>query len=271
MPASQISQPPPAAPSPDSGKPALPLRSGKAVVRAVQGDIKFATSGAFQPLKSNMELLAGSIIKTGDKSDVYLQVNGFTSTVKIESNSMVVLTKMEQQGGFIGGDSRTLLTLKVGTILASVRKLSAGSYYEIRTPNGVAAIRGTDFAIIAEPILDGKSRVTFIAVTGQIIVSALVNGKEVTEALQSRQGWVPGEGKMEYRSDSPLMQRFFKGFCVVVSDSPPPPPPPDFIKPFNGNGPPNPAVNSGHNPVIIHNGPHPRGGGSPPPPAPVHR
>jgi hypothetical protein len=226
------------------------IRAGKAIVRSKHGEIEIANDGVIRPMSVNMELLAGTIIKTTTDSEAYLQVNGFTSTVKLVPNTVAEINRMEQRGEFAGGDSYTVLTLRIGSILGSVRKISADSLYEIRTPNGVARIRGTDFQIAATPTKDGKFRVSYTSVTGQIVVSAMVNGVEVTKALTTNQEWVPGEGEIKnlpephyYPTDRYL------------------PPPVFILQPFNGNGPPNPAVDAGQNPYAH--------GAPPPPPRPI--
>jgi len=227
------------------------IRAGKAIVRSKHGEIEVANDGVIRPMSVNMELPAGTIIKTSNDAEAYLQVNGFTSTVKLVPNTVAEINRMEQRGEFAGGDSYTVLTLKIGSILGSVRKISADSLYEIRTPNGVARIRGTDFQIAATPTKDGKFRVTYTSVTGQIVVSAMVNGVEVTKALHTGQKWVPGEGDVEN----------FQSIIVSPHSEMAPPPPPGYVQPFNANGPPNPAVDTGQNPYAH--------GAPPPPPRPI--
>jgi len=233
------------------------LRDGTAIARSVTDGVEVASGGAIRRIRTNMELAPRAIIKTTDNAQAYLQVNGFTSTVKVEPSTVVELTRMEQRGGFIGGDSYTVLTLKVGSIICSVRKLSADSLYEISTPNGVARIRGTDFAVAAKPIEHGKFQVTYTAVAGQIVVSAMVNGVEVTEALNTGQAWVPGEGDVRPMNVQDWARFSGPPIPLVPWLRSSPPPLPDFIQPFNGNGPPNPAVDAGQNPYAKRSPPIP--------------
>jgi hypothetical protein len=87
-----------------------------------------------------------------------------------------------------------MLNLENGTIVGSVEKLSRASHYEIRTPNGVAGIRGTDFAVSVEALPDGTYRVTFSCVQGEVIAAALVgvDANPVTKVLNSGESWTPG-------------------------------------------------------------------------------
>jgi hypothetical protein len=241
----------------------LPVRNGKAIVRSEHGNISFSTGGTFRPLRVNMEFPVGTTIKSEADAEAYLQVNGFTSTVKVGTGTVVEFTIMDQMGGFIGGDSVTEINLKVGTILGSVRKISANSSYVIHTPNGTAAIRGTDFQITAEALPGGKYKVTYTCVTGQMLVTATVDGNEKSQNLMTGQSWTPGGGAPTIKV-VPDDGMLYPGIRAVPIDPPPHPPPPPLIQPFNGNGPPNPAVNISLNPYIRVSPP------PPPPPPPNH-
>jgi hypothetical protein len=217
-----------------------PAMQPKAIVRSVHGKVAYATDGMFMPLRVSMELRAGTTIKTRPDSATYLQVNGFTSTIKVAEDSTVELTKMDILGG---GDTETVLTVKSGTLLGSVRKLSARSSYEIHAPKGVAAIRGTDFQVFVQAGPAGQFFVMFTCVTGQLAVSSNVDGKDVTKVLTTGQCWAPGEGDVKG-----LPPSFYGGPNPGPTMVPPQPPPVDYIPPFNGGFAPNPAVDAGHNP-----------------------
>ena len=239
-------------PPPTTARPTVAARNGKAIVRSQHGNITFSTNGTFKRLRVNMELTAGTIIKTDAGSEAYLQVNGFTSTIKITENSILELTKMEQRRTLAGWDSETVLTVKMGKILSSVRKLSANSSYVIHTPKGVASIRGTDFEIAADLLPDGTYRVTFTSITGQVSVTAMVDGQEKTQNLTTGQSWTPGEGDPKSAPPPPIVGDYLPAgvrLIPVISTSGPLSPP-TVIQPFNGAGPPNTAVDMGRNPYI---------------------
>ncbi len=162
---------------------------GKATVRSVVKDVTYATGGVFLPLKINMDLPAGSTIKAGPGASAYLQVNGFTSTIKVTEDSTVVLTRMDVHGAGLDADTETVLTVKSGTILGKVKKLSANSRYEVHTPNGVAAVRGTDFQVTVTSLPAGRVQVTYTCVTGQLLVSLNGIGQPVSKVLTSGQTW----------------------------------------------------------------------------------
>jgi hypothetical protein len=208
--------------------------------------VAYATNGLFMPLKVNMQLPAGTTIKSSPDSDAYLQVNGLTSSIKVTENSEVELTKMDVHGTGPSADTETVLTVKYGTILYSVRKLSANSRYEVHTPNGLAAVRGTDFQVTVTALATGKVLASYTCVTGQLLVSADVDGQNVTKVLATGQSWVPGEGDVnggQFLFGSP--------FDLPPKVFPPPPavvPPVVLQQPFNGGAAPNPAVDVGQNP-----------------------
>jgi hypothetical protein len=169
---------------------------GKAVVRAVHGNVEFQANGSWSPLKPNAELDPGVKIRTGPSSSTDLAVNGNTSVVRIQENTTMVIPEMFRVGPVRGEDTDTTLDLQLGTILGNVRKLSASSRYEIRTPHGVAGIRGTDFQVTVVMEAGGGYVVTFTSVTGQLTVSAVINPGEapVVKVLRTGESWTPGQG-----------------------------------------------------------------------------
>jgi hypothetical protein len=223
--------------------------------------VTYTTNGLFMPLKVNMQLPAGTTTKSGPASEAWLQVNGFTSTIKVTENSEVELTKMDAHGSGPAAETETVLTVKYGTTLGSVRKLSANSRYEIHTPNGVAAVRGTDFQVTVTALATGKIIVSYTCVTGQLLVSADVDGQNVTKVLATGQQWVPGEGEV-----TEVVPWVITGIWspMSVKAEPLPPPPVVLQQSFNGGAAPNTTVDVGQNPYkrvtpapIPHPGPPP--------------
>jgi hypothetical protein len=169
---------------------------GKAIVRAVHGNVEFQSEGSWMPLRPNKELDPGVKIRTGPDSSTDLSVNGSTSTVRIQENTTMVIPEMFRVGPVRGADTDTTLDLQLGTVLGNVKKLSASSRYEIRTPHGVAGIRGTDFQVVVSMEVGGGYVVTFTSVTGQLTVSAVINPGEapVVKVLRTGESWTPGQG-----------------------------------------------------------------------------
>lgn len=129
-------------------------KEGKAVVRAIRGSAKYSTgSGVWMPLAVGVELRAGTLIETspGSSVDLNLDVNG--PMVRVTEATVLGLDKMTFTD--TGADTviDTQLNLKAGRILGTVRKMAAASRYEVKTPNGVAGIRGTHYDISATGVI----------------------------------------------------------------------------------------------------------------------
>jgi hypothetical protein len=174
---------------------AAAMKKSKAKAIGVHGDVQFRIAdGPWMAVHENDEFGSETTIKTtGPDSHVNLWVKQNDSSVRILPNSTLKIENMSFVGG-ADGDSDTMLNLQSGTVVGSVTKLSRSSHYEIRTPNGVAGIRGTDFAITVEGLADGTYRVTFTCVKGEVIAAALVNGdaNPITQVLNTGDSWTPG-------------------------------------------------------------------------------
>jgi len=173
-----------------------------ATVRAVHGTVEYSSGDQWLPAKANLTLNPGAAIKAGADSSCDLQVNGRTSTVRITAGTTLILQKMTRTGEGRSADTETILDLKTGTIMGSIKKISAGSSFTILTPNGTAQIRGTEFQISAEPLPAGGFRVTFTSLLGAVYCSANVGGKPVTMLLTSGQSWTTGKPGSVVGADS---------------------------------------------------------------------
>jgi hypothetical protein len=224
---------------------------GKAKVRTVSGKAVYSVGGAWMPLKVNMELAAGTTIHTDPDSFVYLSVNGLSSAVRIAGNTTMTVEDMQRVGASREGDTTTLLSIKTGSILGQVKKVSANSTYEIKTPHGVAGIRGTDFGIVVYEDANGNPVVTFTSVSGQVIVSAIVNGSIETVTLSTGQSWTPGESAGVQLAPQSILttdEDLINAMIVQINNqinNPPGSGPPNLtptvgsvLPPFNTGGPP---------------------------------
>lgn len=110
------------------------------------------------------------------------------NVVRMKGDTVLAIDKLSSMN--MGADTATdtELDLRQGTILGSVKKLSAASTYEVKTPNGMAAIRGTTFVLSA----DGKIAVT----DGSAVISVTINGTQFTETVVAGQQFDPATGKV---------------------------------------------------------------------------
>src|SRR5256886_7601146 len=132
---------------------------GKAEVREVKGVALASTAGApGAPVKVGTVLGPGTTIKTGAGSSVLLFLGKTAGFIRLTENTTVSLDKLTLTDTGADTAAEVQLGLTDGTILGNVNKLSAASRYEIKTPNGVAGIRGTRYRMSANSfivLLDG--------------------------------------------------------------------------------------------------------------------
>ena len=166
------------------------VETGKAVVRSVKGAADYSEgAGAWAPLKAGMTLKSGTVVKTGNDScvDLFLDQNG--PLVRLTENTTLGLDKLCFEP--TGADTvvETQLDLKAGKIVGIVKKLAATSKYEVKTPNGVAGIRGTEYVISAT----GEVQV----VSGSVVVVYVkADGSVVTQVVNAGQKFDPVTGKV---------------------------------------------------------------------------
>ena len=98
----------------------------KATIRSVHGNVEYSTGDKWLPLRTEQELDPGACIRTSTDSDCYLQVNGLTSTIRVTEETTLILQKMTRTGVGARADTQTILDLKTGEILGSVRKACGG-------------------------------------------------------------------------------------------------------------------------------------------------
>jgi hypothetical protein len=174
---------------------AAAMKKSKAKAIGVHGDVQYRIAeGPWMAVHENDEFDGQTTIKTtGPESRVNLYIRHNDSSIRLLPNTSMKIENLSFVGG-ADGDNDTMLNLQSGTVVGSVTKLSRNSHYEIRTPNGVAGIRGTDYAVTVEPLPDGTYRVTFTCVSGEVIAAALVNGEAnpITQVLNTGESWTPG-------------------------------------------------------------------------------
>lgn len=152
--AQQPTPPAPAAPEPGT------KNAGRISVVLVTGEVYIFTAGETYriTLRTGSLITEGQMIATGPKASVMLAFsNG--ATVTIGEKSLVELDEFTQhpfsamfkmsEATAEPSNSQTRLDLVRGELIANVKKLNKeeGSNFEIKTPLGVAGIRGTTFQI----------------------------------------------------------------------------------------------------------------------------
>ncbi len=179
----------------------------KAVVRVVHGHATCSSDGKSSDLKAAMALEPGATITTGPDSYVYLNVNGLTSAVRVAAETTLVLQSLDRIGSRLEGVTETMLMLEVGSLLCHVSKLPGDSKFEISTPCGVAAIRGTDGSVTVTQIGNGRYEATFQAVQGPMVASAPVASPSQTKTLNSGEAWTVGGEVVQVQKETLRKQK----------------------------------------------------------------
>lgn len=142
------------------------MKQSKAVVRNIRGDVRYKANAAadWVPLKVNTSLNPGAYVETGSQSSVDLFLRDIGSVVRVTESTQMGIDKLSysREGDETVVD--TELNLKAGTILGNVKKMAATSRYDVKIPNGVCGIRGTEFRVSASGIvsvISGTVRVTY--------------------------------------------------------------------------------------------------------------
>jgi hypothetical protein len=145
--------------------------ANKAIVHAVRdGVAEFSRDHGktWKPAKVGTVLTANYTIRTDANAtaDLFLGDNG--PVVRVTKATTLGIDRLDIENTGIEKVIDTQLDLKSGRILGNVKKLAAASKYEVKTPVGVAGIRGTEYSISANGSVSVFS--------GTVVVVYIVNG-----------------------------------------------------------------------------------------------
>jgi len=160
--------------------------AGKAVVRSIRGQAQYAEGANWLPLKVGQILKPGSTIRTANESQVDLFMDQNGPVVRLVENTQLGIEKLSFDATGIDTVIETQLDLKSGRIVGIVKKMSHESKYEIKTPNGVAGIRGTEYDVSATSVVR--------VVSGSLVVVYVkTDGTVVTQVVNAGEMFVPAE------------------------------------------------------------------------------
>jgi hypothetical protein len=203
------------------------LSQSSAKVVRIKGSARYATANnVWQPLKVGDVLSAGAIVQTAENSRVDLVLGESAALdlgagsavpktvspayqpvaemdfVRIWENSVMAIDKLTVADTGADQIRETQLDLRAGRIFGTVKKLSGGSKYEIKIPNGVAGIRGTVYSISALGVLTVTSGSVVIAYadgTGNV-VTQVVSGGQSYDTRTGQFTPIPQSAEREMRS-----------------------------------------------------------------------
>lgn len=165
-------------------------QSGKAVVRSVSGEAQYSDGGSWMPLSTGMELMPGASVRTANDSTVVLFLDQNGPLVKLTENTTLGIDKLTFEPTGVDTIIETQLDLKSGRIVGIARKLSATSKFEIKTPSGVAGIRGTEYSISAT----GE---VYVVSGSVVVVSVRPDGSVVTQVVGTGEMFSPASGQVQ--------------------------------------------------------------------------
>ena len=189
-------------------------RDGQALVQTVSGEAKFSVDGdKWLPLQTGQLIKTGAVVKTGAKAraDLFLGING--SLLRLDANTELKFNRLAIKVSPIEHMAETEMELRSGRVIGNVRKLPMGSSYVLKTPKGVADVKGTVYDINA----DGE----LIVVNGKVNYTDNATGKEVL--IASGEKYVGGrelkaadDEKAESAASAPTNAPGFPGFTISV-------------------------------------------------------
>jgi hypothetical protein len=202
---------------------AQPAQPGYATVIRVKGIASYSLGDEqWHPLVAGKFLPSGASIQTGDDGvvDVVLgkavelpqakwmpdrislasdsPVRGLVSyqpateqnVVRVMAGSLLVIDKLTTTSTGADTVSDTELNLKKGGIYASVKKLSPAAQYVVKTPTGIAGVRGTQFSIILNPDGTIKSLAVYKTQSDDGLVLAVTDASGATQTYTISDGQI---------------------------------------------------------------------------------
>jgi hypothetical protein len=188
-------------------------RGGYATVVRIEGEARYsAGDNVWHPLIVGQTLRSGNVIQSAadSKVDIVLgerlnkqvvpvpdkvapaadsNVRGLVSyraatqqnVIRMESDTVLAIDKLMVSDTGVDAVSDTELDLRQGTIFGNVKKLSAASQYLIKTPNGIAGVRGTTFILSANgdiTVISGSMVASHTDRNGQVSTVVLGPGDQ---------------------------------------------------------------------------------------------
>ena len=126
------------------------MQPAEVVVREINGTARYLVAGSWEPLKKNMTLSQGAVIKTDSESTVDLMFPASATALRLTPDSSLRLDKLNKEAGGEMIISETTLTLLSGAVAGTQRHLAAPSRFQINTANGTARIVGTEYYVRAD-------------------------------------------------------------------------------------------------------------------------
>lgn len=213
-------------------------QQGIAKVVNKKGAARYYLSGdpTPHPLEVGMILKPGTVVQTASGSYVDLVLNNEHATeaatssgggapaaslmnannryqakveqdaVRINESTVLGLNKLTVTQTGADRVTETELDLKAGRIFGTVKKLTAGSTYQVKIPNGVAGIRGTIYFISADgevSVLSSLADLSRLVPSGSVVLAYVgPDGNVITQVVGDGQHFDTRTGQLTPIDDS---------------------------------------------------------------------
>lgn len=145
--------------------------AAKTKVQSVKGTAFYTPPGGKRTvLKPNVMLAPGTKIETEAKASVDIFMGAMAGMVRVAEKSTLIVEQYNVTKTAVDQVIDVQLNLPEGTIYGTVNKLSAASKYHIKTPDGVAGVRGTKYTITVKRDANGKVTSYCLVSDGTVII-----------------------------------------------------------------------------------------------------
>jgi hypothetical protein len=139
-----------------------------ATISDMYGTVKFVSKGnsEWQIASIGTELSDGD--KIGTKENSWAEISfSIGHKAKLGPDSFMVINRM---------DDNTHLELFKGDLFSKVRRLSSFQSYEIKTPQSVASVKGTEFLVVLGPDTESTQIIVY---EGSVLAKEILTGAQV--------------------------------------------------------------------------------------------
>lgn len=136
-------------------------------VSQLSGNVTYQRGMTVTPARKGMRLhTVGDTIQTGDRSSATLNLDTEVGSITVSANTTVRIQQLQR---LPNGGQWTRLVVQGGQARFQVRRMTVpNSRFEVETPAGSTAVRGTEFGVSVQP--NGRTGVT--TQEGSVLVNA---------------------------------------------------------------------------------------------------
>jgi len=180
------------------------------------GNAQYSTGGDWKSARNGMELKQGYSVKTSDNSLANIIFSD--SVMRLDSNTEVKIDSLDQNS--------VSLMQTIGKTWSRLLKISGISSYEVNTPEAIASVRGTGFAVyydgnrtqikVSEGIVNVKSGGTSSDVDESNQAEVDKQGNLKKEAL-SEDDWISKNKNLDDEHKAQIKARIMSKYGMIIN------------------------------------------------------